>query len=59
LIDTQLIQKASNAEAKVFYHKMKGDYYRYISEFTTGADNTKAGDNAYNAYKAATELAEQ
>lgn len=38
---------------------MKGDYYRYISEFTTGAENTKAGDNAYNAYKAATESAEQ
>ena len=37
LIDSQLVQKASNSEAKVFYHKMKGDYYRYISEFTTGA----------------------
>jgi 14-3-3 protein epsilon len=59
LIDTQLIQQAKTAEPKVFYHKMKGDYYRYISEFTTGAENTKAGDNAYNAYKAATESAEQ
>jgi 14-3-3 protein epsilon len=31
LIDTQLLPKASNSEAKVFYHKMKGDYFRYIS----------------------------
>ena len=46
LIDSQLLQKASNAEAQVFYHKMKGDYFRYISEFTSGADNKKAGDNA-------------
>ena len=28
LIDKQLIEKADNAEAKVFYHKMKGDYLR-------------------------------
>jgi 14-3-3 protein epsilon len=37
LIDGQLIQKATNPEAQVFYHKMKGDYYRYITEFTSGA----------------------
>jgi 14-3-3 protein epsilon len=43
LIDTQLIQKAGNAEAKVFYHKMKGDYFRYISEYTTGAAHDGAG----------------
>merc|ERR1712216_79699 len=27
-----VISKASNAESKVFYHKMAGDYYRYIAE---------------------------
>ena len=59
LIDTQLLPKASNSEAKVFYHKMKGDYFRYISEFTSGDDNKKAGDNAQEAYKAATDLAEK
>jgi 14-3-3 protein epsilon len=58
LIDNQLIQKASNNEAKVFYHKMKGDYFRYISEYTSGADHDKAGKNAHDAYKAATEVAE-
>ena len=28
LLDKYLIAKASNAESKVFYLKMKGDYYR-------------------------------
>ena len=32
-----LISKASNAESKVLYHKMAGDYYRYIAEFTVDA----------------------
>jgi len=29
LLDKYLIPKASNAESKVFYLKMKGDYFRY------------------------------
>jgi len=32
LLDTILIPRASNAESKVFYLKMKGDYYRYLVE---------------------------
>jgi len=32
LLDKYLIAKASNAESKVFYLKMKGDYYRYLAE---------------------------
>ncbi len=59
LIDNQLLVKAEAAEAKVFYYKMKGDYYRYISEYTSGAEHTKAGDNAHEAYKSATEKAEK
>merc|ERR1719468_1424789 len=31
-----LIPKASNAESKVFYLKMKGDYFRYLSEVASG-----------------------
>ena len=58
LIDSQLIVKASNAEAKVFYHKMKGDYYRYISEYTSGAAHDQAGEKAHEAYKQATAIAE-
>jgi len=36
LIDSNLLPKSTNSESKVFYLKMKGDYYRYISEFVTG-----------------------
>ena len=36
LLDGSLIPQAKDAESKVFYHKMKGDYYRYIAEFTEG-----------------------
>ena len=57
LLDDQLIVKAANAEARVFYYKMKGDYYRYISEYTSGQEHTDAGNNAHEAYKKATEEA--
>ena len=36
LLDKFLIAKASNAESKVFYLKMKGDYFRYLAEVATG-----------------------
>merc|ERR1719213_934529 len=42
LLNDKLIPTASNGESKVFYHKMKADYYRYIAEFTSGGEKTKA-----------------
>lgn len=38
LLDKYLIANASAAESKVFYLKMKGDYYRYLSEVASGED---------------------
>jgi len=32
---------------------MKGDYYRYISEYAQGDQHQKASDGALDAYKAA------
>lgn len=43
LLDKYLIPKASNAESKVFYLKMKGDYYRYLAEVATG--DTRNGES--------------
>jgi len=61
LLDQHLIAKAKDAESKVFYHKMKGDYYRYIAEFTDGDKKSKAANSAKGAYDdamgAASELA--
>jgi 14-3-3 protein epsilon len=37
LLDSHLIKRASNSESKVFFLKMKGDYFRYIAEYA-GAD---------------------
>jgi 14-3-3 protein epsilon len=37
LLKDELIPKVKAVpEAKVFYMKMRGDYYRYLCEFTSG-----------------------
>merc|ERR1740123_653735 len=59
LLDGNLIKKASTRESKVFYQKMKADYYRYIAEFTEGADKETATQKASSAYKAAKDVADQ
>merc|ERR1711936_1054308 len=59
LLDNNLIPKASNGESKVFYQKMKADYYRYIAEFTDGDAKSKAAENARKAYQEAHEVAER
>lgn len=51
LLDKYLIPKASNPESKVFYLKMKGDYYRYLAEVATGdARNSKYYYKIQNKY---------
>jgi len=57
ILSTELIPKADNPEAKVFYHKMKGDYYRYLAEFASGEGHTKAAQEAHDSYKTASENA--
>merc|ERR1712127_1117875 len=46
LLDDNLIPKASSDESKVFYQKMKADYYRYIAEFTDGDKKSSAAESA-------------
>ncbi|CAK83500.1 unnamed protein product (macronuclear) [Paramecium tetraurelia] len=57
LIDTSLIRTATNSEAKVFYYKMKGDYHRYISEYSSGDQHKQAADGALEAYQQASNVA--
>merc|ERR1712076_50833 len=59
LLDNNLIAKASTGESKVFYQKMKADYYRYIAEFRDGDAKTKAAENARLAYSEAQKVAEK
>ena len=59
LLDKNLIGKASSGESKVFYQKMKADYYRYIAEFTDSDAKSKAAESARQAYEEATKVAEK
>merc|ERR1712217_792167 len=59
LLDTNLIAKSSTGESKVFYQKMKADYYRYIAEFSDGDKKSTAAENARKAYEDAHKVAEK
>merc|ERR1712232_337066 len=59
LLDDNLIGKASSGESKVFYQKMKADYYRYIAEFSDGDAKAKAAESARAAYSEAQAVAEK
>jgi 14-3-3 protein epsilon len=50
LVDGKLISKATDESSKVFFHKMKGDYFRYLSEVSADAKLQSASDNAMDAY---------
>lgn len=56
LLDKHLIAKATQPESKVFYLKMKGDYFRYLAEV---ASNNKGEvvDQSEQAYEEAFKIA--
>merc|ERR1712098_998234 len=56
LLTNYLIAKASNAESKVFYLKMKGDYYRYLAEVALGDAKAAVVDDSQKAYQDAFEI---
>merc|ERR1712150_191480 len=56
LLDKFLIPKASNAESKVFYLKMKGDYFRYLAEVAIGDSRAEVVDDSQKAYQDAYDI---
>lgn len=58
LLDEYLTPAASAAESKVFFYKMKGDYFRYIAEFADVEARKVPTGLAEAAYQEAIELAE-
>lgn len=56
LLSEYLITKASNPESKVFYLKMKGDYYRYLAE-VAGTEKKEDVDSSQGAYQDAFDIA--
>jgi len=53
LLEVYLLPAATVGEETVFYLKMKGDYYRYLAEFSQEKDKKKYADLSLNAYKTA------
>lgn len=59
LIDSYLLPQAEDVENKVYYLKLKADYYRYMCEFTKDEDFDNYLNCAEKAYKEAHELSEK
>jgi len=59
VLEKYLILSASTGESKVFYYKMKGDYFRYLSEFMSADNRGEVSDKSHEAYKTATEISEK
>jgi len=57
VLEKHLIPGSTTGESKVFYFKMKGDYYRYLAEFATAQERKQAAENSLVAYKAASDIA--
>ena len=57
IIDKYLVPNASDSENKVFFLKLKGDYYRYKCEFANGKEIDDACAKAEKVYKEAYEMA--
>lgn len=59
LLTNHLLPAATDAEAKVFYYKMKGDYFRYISEFSKQSERDDAAIKSRDSYEEAHKIAEK
>lgn len=57
IIKECLLPHAETAESKVFYHKMSGDYHRYLAEYKTQVAKKEAAQAAEEAYAAAHAIA--
>ncbi|KII94836.1 hypothetical protein PLICRDRAFT_33652 [Plicaturopsis crispa FD-325 SS-3] len=51
LLDDRLVPRAKAGEEKVFYWKMKGDYYRYLVEFAEVHERRRFADLSLESYK--------
>jgi len=58
VIDEHLIPHATGEESKVFYYKMKGDYYRYKAEYTAEDARKEAAQKSLEGYTEALKVAQ-
>merc|ERR1712232_301398 len=59
LLDNHLLANSTSEESKVFFNKMKGDYHRYMAEYSTGDARSNAAEEAAAAYKVAEDIASE
>uniref|UniRef100_A0AAY4C058 14-3-3 domain-containing protein n=1 Tax=Denticeps clupeoides TaxID=299321 RepID=A0AAY4C058_9TELE len=59
LLSKYLIENSTNPESKVFYLKMKGDYYRYLAEVASGDDKKDTITNSQTAYQDAFDISKR
>lgn len=57
LTDEKLIKTAPDAATKVFYEKLKADYYRYSVEFKADSDRAEGAKKANASYESAMAIA--
>ena len=57
LLKEHLEETGSAGESRVFYKKMKGDYFRYLAEFKGGEARKNAAEETLLAYKEAENIA--
>ena len=59
LLEKHIIPHTNSEEAKVFFYKMRGDYYRYIAEYALADKRNAAAQKALSAYQEAHEIAQK
>ena len=59
LLTDHLIPKANVGEGRVFFFKMKADYYRYIAEYSSGDKKNQSAQKALQAYNDAGNVAKE
>ncbi|KAI0043729.1 14-3-3 protein [Auriscalpium vulgare] len=53
MLKNELVPAAGVGEERVFYYKMQGDYYRYVTEFSTRPPHAAYATRSLDAYTAA------
>ena len=59
LLDEILIKNTNDAEGRVFFYLMKGDYYRFIAEYASEAGRNKAKQQVLENYQHGLEISEK
>jgi 14-3-3 protein epsilon len=57
LVTDKLLPAATTPEAKIFFEKLRADYYRYVCESLTGTERDEVAEKAKGCYAAALDIA--